>query len=454
MPMATLATGRSLINVRGNKNDLPRPAVGSVWSSAELTAQGFKPMSITPPRVLVLAPQPFYEDRGTPIAVRHLLEALCELEYHVDLLTYPVGASIDLPNLHIRRVGTTFRFKSVPIGFSMRKLVLDFALIPAFLSQLRKIKYTCVHAVEEAAFIATRAAHGCQIPMIYDMQSSIPEQLLKPPLFGKPILQYGLRYLEQRLIRNADSIVCSAGLKDYVQALDPHARVREWLFPSNAFSCSSKEIRLIRKGLGIKSHNAVVLYTGNAEAYQGLDKLLGAAPSVLTKIPHAIFVFVGVEDGQHPLTAECEELKRKGILIFVKRQPRELMPKYMAIADVLVAPREPIGNVPLKVFDYLAAGKPIVATDCPSFRTVLDDNRALLVSPHADKIAEAIVALLHDKEKAAKMATAAQAYARKRLGWHAFVGLVADIYQQAVAEHRNIRGRTYAKKWPDESPDR
>ena len=71
--------------------------------------------------------------------MRHLLEALCELEYHVDLLTYPVGASIDLPNLHIRRVGTTSRFKWVPIGFSMRKLVLDFALIPAFLSQLCKI---------------------------------------------------------------------------------------------------------------------------------------------------------------------------------------------------------------------------------------------------------------------------------------------------------------------------
>jgi hypothetical protein len=74
-------------------------------------------MSITPPRVLVLAPQPFYEDRGTPIAVRHLLEALCELEYHVDLLTYPVGASIDLSNLHIRRVGTTFRFKSLGVLF-------------------------------------------------------------------------------------------------------------------------------------------------------------------------------------------------------------------------------------------------------------------------------------------------------------------------------------------------
>jgi glycosyltransferase involved in cell wall biosynthesis len=113
------------------------------------------------------------------------------------------------------------------------------------------------------------------------------------------------------------------------------------------------------------------------------------------------------------------------------------MPKYMAIADVLVAPREPIGNVSLKVFDYLAAGKPIVATDCPSFRTVLDDDRALLYRLMLTD-SEAIVSLLHDKEKAAKMAAAAQAYARKRLGWHAFVGLVADIYQQAIAEHRNI----------------
>src|SRR5205823_11730813 len=86
------------------------------------------PMSITPPRVLVLAPQPFYEDRGTPIAVRHLLEALCELEYQVDLLTYPVAASINLPNLHIRRVGTHFRFKWFPFGSSFCMSVFNFAL--------------------------------------------------------------------------------------------------------------------------------------------------------------------------------------------------------------------------------------------------------------------------------------------------------------------------------------
>ena len=52
-------------------------------------------------RILVIAPQPFYEDRGTPIAVRRLLDALAEDGKLIDLLTYPVGMSIELPGLRI-----------------------------------------------------------------------------------------------------------------------------------------------------------------------------------------------------------------------------------------------------------------------------------------------------------------------------------------------------------------
>ena len=113
------------------------------------------------------------------------------------------------------------------------------------------------------------------------------------------------------------------------------------------------------------------------------------------------------------------------------------MSRYMAIADVLVAPRDLSVMCRLRCLT-IWLGKPIVATDCPSFRTVLDDDRALLVPPHADRFAEAIVTLLHDKEKAAKMAAVAQIYVHTCLGCHAFVGLVADIYQQAIAEHRKV----------------
>ena len=72
-------------------------------------------------RILVVAPQPFYQDRGTPIAVRQVLEALSELGYPVDLLTFPVGLDVEIPGLEIIRAPNPFGIRRVPIGFSPRR---------------------------------------------------------------------------------------------------------------------------------------------------------------------------------------------------------------------------------------------------------------------------------------------------------------------------------------------
>src|SRR3989337_787177 len=87
-------------------------------------------------RVLVVAPEPFYEDRGTPIAVCQLLRALSQLAYHVDVLTYPVGRDVDIPRVRCLRSWNPLRVRQVPIGFSLRKLLLDAFLIPEMARRL------------------------------------------------------------------------------------------------------------------------------------------------------------------------------------------------------------------------------------------------------------------------------------------------------------------------------
>jgi hypothetical protein len=130
-------------------------------------------------RVLVVAPEPFYEDRGTPIAIRSVLDALSELNYQVDLLTYPVGQNVTIPGLRVIRTRNPFGFRHVPIGLSARKLLLDAVLVPAIWLQLRRQRYCCIHAVEEAAFPAVVFGRRRRVPVIYDMQSSLPEQMVK-----------------------------------------------------------------------------------------------------------------------------------------------------------------------------------------------------------------------------------------------------------------------------------
>jgi hypothetical protein len=89
------------------------------------------PASLTMParlRVLLVAPQPFFAQRGTPINVRQMVQTLCEAGCEVHLATYPMGAPLSIPGLRIHRAPGIPGVRDVRIGFSTGKLLLDVML--------------------------------------------------------------------------------------------------------------------------------------------------------------------------------------------------------------------------------------------------------------------------------------------------------------------------------------
>jgi glycosyltransferase involved in cell wall biosynthesis len=392
-------------------------------------------------RILVVAPQPFYQDRGTPIALRQVLEALSELDYQVDLVTFPVGNDIELPGLRSFRAGNPFRISRVPIGLSLRKVLLDLSLISALRTRLRQGSYSCIHAVEEAAFPAVLLGRRYRVPVLYDMQSSLTEQLLQWPGFRIPPVRQLLQAMERWLLNRADLVVASVGLAERVRRLAPQTTVREWHFASALPDASPGDARSLRHRLGLAPDAPVILYSGTFEAYQGLVELIAAIPMVRARIPQATFVLVGADRANGLATQEpAASLLREGALLVIERQPRPEMAAFLRMADVLVSPRAYGGNLPLKVFDYLAAGRPIVATDIPTHRTVLTEERALLVAPETEALAVGILRLLKDDREAARLGRAAEGYAREHLGWHAFVRSVNEIYDEAHQHAGLVRG--------------
>jgi hypothetical protein len=79
-------------------------------------------------RILLLAPQPFFEIRGTPLAIRNMIRVLCGRGYSVDLITYPIGCDIEMENLRIIRIPRIIPVKEVGIGLSVRKIIFDLCL--------------------------------------------------------------------------------------------------------------------------------------------------------------------------------------------------------------------------------------------------------------------------------------------------------------------------------------
>ena len=126
----------------------------------------------------MLAPEPFFEPRGTPFSEYHRIKALGELGHHVDLVTYPIGRDVELPNLRIfRRLRPPF-VRKVRIGPSVTKVVLDGADAADDRAPCRgRERYDAIHSHEEMGLVGVWLASGCGIPHLYDMHSSLPQQL-------------------------------------------------------------------------------------------------------------------------------------------------------------------------------------------------------------------------------------------------------------------------------------
>ena len=389
-------------------------------------------------RILLVTPQPFYEDRGTPIAVRYVAQALSELGAYVDILAFPVGRSVRIPRVNIIRCANPLRLKQVPIGFSWRKIVLDASLWQAFRQLVNSGKYHIVHAVEDAAYMAAAICPPAGQPFIYDMASAIPVELKRNALFASRLIQRLLSAAEKRVISAASRVVCSSGLAGYVSDQVPEARVREWQYPAYAERVDGYRALELRRELGIRTNQRVILYSGNFAAYQGIELLLQAFQRARKTRPELALVCVGATDKEFAERSEASAAD--GQVFVLPRQPRRQIPVYMELADFLVLPRVAADNVPLKLFDYMASGTPIIATRGPAHEPLLDDSRAFMSEPTVEALSATLVDACASRQRSEALARAARSYATENFGWDQFVEFVRNTYNDTLNGKRTSVG--------------
>jgi glycosyltransferase involved in cell wall biosynthesis len=148
----------------------------------------------------------------------------------------------------------------------------------------------------------------------------------------------------------------------------------------------------------------VIDYTGNFDRRQGVEALVDAVPGVRARFPDAILLLVGGEpEAAERLSARATGLGVDRAVRFAGRRPIEQMPEFMGLAAVLVSPRAEPLVTPLKIYAYMASGRPTVATDLPTHTDVLDAGSAILVPPTAEGLAQGIVQALADPEGASRL---------------------------------------------------
>ena len=193
-----------------------------------------------------------------------------------------------------------------------------------------------------------------------------------------------------------------------------------------------------REELGIPVGTPVVLFVGNLAPWQGVEYLVSALAEVLRSRPGALLLVVG--DGQEgpALRALAAKLGVQDHVRFMGAVPHEQVPGCIAAADVCVAPltqeRLRSGSSALKIHEYLACERPVVASRIPGLEFLEFEALGKLVppeDPHA--LAAALVAALADEGWCRSAGSRGRAYVLKNAGWPAVAARVEDALQRAVA---------------------
>jgi glycosyltransferase involved in cell wall biosynthesis len=377
-------------------------------------------------KLLLLAPSPFFQDRGTPIAVRLLVTALGAHGFEIDLLTYPEGEDVELPNCRILRTRALPCVRHIKPGFSFKKVACDVLMLFKARALARSNRYDAVHAVEEAVFIAKRLKRSYRLPYIYDMDSSLAEQMMEKYALLRP-LSWVLRSFEKGAVRASSGViaVCRV-LEEKARRLAPGKPVLR-LEDVPLSRDPAAAVENLREAYAIPGR--IVMYVGNLEYYQGIGLLLDSFKILAASRTDVWLVVVG--GNAVSIAGRMSSAQKLGIgsrVRFVGQRPLKQLFGFLAQADVLVSPRVKGSNTPMKIYSYLDSGVPVLATDLPTHTQVLDDRIALLVAPEPQAMAAGLAKLLDDGELRLRLARNARERVNREFSPEAFAKKLCAFY--------------------------
>lgn len=373
----------------------------------------------------MIAPEPFFEPRGTPFSEFHRIRALTTLGHQVDLVTYPFGHDVSMPGLRIFRSLRPPFLHGIGIGPSLAKIPLDALLTLTAMRRALSGRYDAVHSHEEGGLIGVVLAMLMGVPHLYDMHSSLPQQLTNFAFTQSRAVRGVFLAMERIMIRRSRVvIVICPSLEETVRAIEPGARtVLIENAPGSAEDHATPDQALaVRRSLGVAEGTPVALYTGTFEAYQGLDLLFEAMALVRAARPDVRLVLAGGKPDQ--VNRAREAAGGAGIAdvtVFAGERPASEIPAYLLASNVLVSPRSRGTNTPLKIYQYLRAGRPIVATRLLTHTQVLSDETAVLTGATAREFADGMLAALTDTARAQAVGAAARHLADTKYSYEAYL---------------------------------
>lgn len=392
-------------------------------------------------KILFIAPIPFFYERGACIRTRNMVKAASELGHSVDILTYPIGEDISIPNVNIIRVNSPFK-PPLEARMTLGRLFTDFLLYRGAMRAIKKTRYDCIICKTPIGrWIGRKIKEKTGTPLILDVVEptlGTVEHYTKKKLFDGFVLAFIARFAllnpaTKNLLRNiekanyevADVILANWDLvaqeirrdskKETVLLYDTIPDVLEKPSPDPK----------LKDKLGI-SNERVLVYVGAFTPQQGIDVYLHS----MKKLDNVKLVLIGPTTEQYRNMAKELEVTDK--VVFTGHVPMEETLPYYSIAEVLLTAYDTTTlNATLKLLIYLFQKKPIVASDVPQYRQIVDSSVVFLAKPTPEDFAAKIKEILENPDEANLRAENAYKLAQKKFSRRVYMEKIDEILKKA-----------------------
>jgi glycosyltransferase involved in cell wall biosynthesis len=403
--------------------------------------------------IAMVAACPFPANHGSAASIREMSDTLSQMGHYVHIVTYQIGQTdIDVGHAKLHRTGPFRPETNARVGPSPEKFREDLALFRLLRRVIQRERIDIIHAHNyEGALIGVMAKWITGRPLLYNAVN-----LMSDELAGYHFIRPA--WLARAMARGLDWFVPI--FPDHVTAVSPE--LKEWfvkrgiadrkvdMIPAGIVPemFDNADPEKIRRRHQINS-GAIVMYTGVLNAFQRIDYLLRAFAVVSKQLPDVLLVMVS------PLVSESHEKEHKKLaerlgisdsIMWIAPHSLEDLPSYLALANVTVISRPECPGHPVKLLNYMLAGKPIVCFEGAA-KGVRHLHDAFIVPDHdCEALGSGIVTLLQDRELAARLGANARATVLANFDWRIICQRIERIYDGLLGkpESADIRNEHHA----------
>jgi glycosyltransferase involved in cell wall biosynthesis len=381
----------------------------------------------------MLAPTPYFADRGCHVRIYEEARALRTQGHDVRIVTYHLGRDLsDIP---------TIRFPDVPwyskleAGPSVHKLYLDALLFVKAALVIPDFRPDLIHAhLHEGAFIGYFLKKLARVPLLLDYQGSLTGECIDHGFFRSSSTMATIFRTVEKIIHGfADHIITSAGsgAMELVNTwkVSP-AKVTPLIDAVDTSIFTPRPQQAGRDALGIAPDAFVVAYLGLMNRYQGTDLLLECIELLKQEGRNIHFLVMGFPDAHY--RTEAHRRRLDGITSFTGIVDYKEAPLFLSAADMAITPKLSPTEANGKIFNYMACGLPVVSFDTPINREILGNTGVYATYGDAQDLATKIKSLADDSVLRNRLAQNVREKALADHSWTARGKELENIYHSIL----------------------